>query len=258
MRKIHNFDQISLLLVLIKHKWLFLASFTLCFILGSLFIFSLKNQSYTPPEQESPTQKTAFLKVAQYKQIAIPEVLINDILKSFKHNGLIDDFRLYTKTKPNKDDYSTFNLYAIFYETTQDDPMDSILHTLQNHPIIKHIGDQLDFYQAPELDNDIRLFARSISKDGFFSTFTNEIPPTSFNGAPINKHYIYLDKDRISQKGYHIDSTQIIKGHQSLNTNKIWVFLLISSIMVALFVVFSFESLRSILSQLKKAQNLKL
>lgn len=122
---------------------------------------------------------------------------------------------------------------------------------------MKHISNQLKFFQAPAFDEDIRLFAQSISKDGFFSIFTNEIPPTSLNGAPINKHYIYLDKDRISQKGYHIDSTEIIKGHQSLNTNKIWVFLFISSIMIALFIVFSYESLYSILSQLKKAQNLK-
>lgn len=134
MRKMCNFDQISLLLVLAKHKWLFIASFALCLILGTLFIFSLKKQTYTPPKQEAPIQQAIFLKIAQYKQIAIPEAIIKDILNSFKHNGLIDDFRLYTNKNTNKDDYSTFSLYAIFYEVTQNDPIDSILHTLQNHP----------------------------------------------------------------------------------------------------------------------------
>lgn len=89
MRKMRNFDQISLLLVLAKHKWLFLASFALCLTLGTLFIFSLKKQTYTPPKQEAPIQQAIFLKVAQYKQIAIPEALIKDILNSFNITNLL-------------------------------------------------------------------------------------------------------------------------------------------------------------------------
>nr|WP_317404569.1 hypothetical protein [uncultured Helicobacter sp.] len=246
------------IILLFKKRWrLFLLSLCVCLILGTLMVSQQvksinesKNsfvEQKTNGHSESDQDAIALLKVQKYKQIAIPNKPIEDILKHFVNEDFILDFRPYVQT-------AYFDYYIIFYETTDFDPLPSLIQALNSHPIIIETRKNI-FALIPTLNeeqNDVKAYAKKVEQEGFFAFSDIALPDLNFsNNRPINKHYIYLDKNRISQKGYHIHSTEIIKGHTSLNSNKIWVFMIICSILISIFVVFSIENISTLLKRMK-------
>ena len=74
----------------------------------------------------------------------------------------------------------------------------------------------------------------------------------SYNGLNIDDSKITLKQwaekwydVNISQKEYKVTST-IISQHKSLNSNKIWIFMVITSIIISIFMIFMVEYLNNI------------
>lgn len=246
MRNLSNYDEIRLILVFKKRKWLFSITLVICMLLGSILIYMQKNSPQNATPFYSPIQsiepQLSFFKVQKYKEISLSKDIIQNTMQHFLNEDIITDFRLYAQG-------SLFDVYVIAYADTN--PLIEILNTLNEHPIT-----QLTLLNIktllPTLENDMKLYAQLIIQNGFFESLDNSLPFDTHKNRPINKHYIYLDKNRIaSEKGYAIRSTEVIKSHQSLNSKKIWVFMFIASVMISIFVIFSVEGFVKIRRELK-------
>ncbi len=244
------------IILLFKKRWrLFILSLGVCLVVGSIFVYKqiqIINQSKENFLSQEQTEildqdNTLLFMVKKYKQITLPDKPIQDILKHFVSEGVILDFRLYTQSP-------YFDSYVIFYENTGDNPSPIIQQALNSNPIITETKKAI-FALAPTLgeeQDDIKAYAKKVEQEGFFTFLDAALLDLNFSdNRPINKHYIYLDKDRNLQKGYNISSTEIIKGHTSLNSNKIWVFMVICSILASIFVVFSVENINALLKRIK-------
>lgn len=247
MRILSNYDQIRLILVFKKRKWLFGITLVVCMILGSVLVHMQKNSPQNTTPFDSPIQsiepQMSFFKVQKYRELSLSKDIIQNTLQHFFNEDIITDFRLYAQG-------GLFDVYMISYADTN--PLAEILNTLNEHPIT-----QLTLLNIktllPTLENDMKHYAQFIIQNGFFESLDNSLPFDTHKNRPINKHYIYLDKNRIaSEKGYAIRSTEVIKSHQSLNSKKIWIFMLIASVMISIFVIFGVESFVKLRRKLKQ------
>lgn len=250
MKNIRHYDELNLIAVFWQRKWLFLVSFIVCVSVGSALVLWQKKAimqaqakaQITQIAELETNQKMSFLKLLHYKHIALPANLITQILSHYQSINVINDFRLYTSTL-------FFDVYVLWYEGDVD-PLPQILDDVAHNPIIKDLQHNLAGYINSE-ESDVQQYARLVAKQGFFAPMESLSDITTPSGRPINKHYIYLDKDRIAYGKYRADSTEVIKKHQSLNSNKIWGFMLLCSILISIFVVFSWEGLCSLKTRLR-------
>lgn len=245
-----HYDDFAIVAVLIKRKKLFLFSLCVCLILGSFWvqkqIQAIKQEqiSYHAQQANSSSEmpKIGFIQYNRYGRISLPEQIVQNILLDFYQKDIISDFRKAIDTP-------FFTIYAIFY--TADNPTKLITKALESNPVTQEVKTMLTLLSS--LEKDEAAYAKMVIENGFFRIVDEGIPYIEDpSKPPINKHYIHLDKERLSQKGYSITSTEIIKNHQSLNSNKIWIFMIICSIMISVFAVFLAENFTSLRKQFRR------
>lgn len=263
------YDDVSIILTLLKRWKLFLLCLCLSLALGSLWVKQqiaqirsdqsalakdaqdLAKESKKNREREQLERlaqegvKTGFIQYSRYKNVYVSDSMIHDIFQTFLRDDVISDFRRYADTP-----FST--IYAVFYEGA--DPTPTIAKALESHPITQE-SKQVLARIAPTFKNkDERLYTQLVLEKGFFRAIKEPVPYLEdASKRPVNKHYIYLDKNRLSQANYNITSTEIIKNHQSLNSNKIWVFMVVCSIMISVFVVFGVENWSNLRRRMRHA-----
>lgn len=227
-----NYNDLEIIHVLLKRWKLFSITLIVFLILGSVWVRGQVNaireadNAYEEKMADINTDKLSLLKV----NIAIPQQVIDGMAAHFIDRGILNDFRKYISL-------GEYNIYLLYFNREVD--MDFIVESLLNNPIIKDIE------------------SSSYDKNAMVSKMDGELDINQIGrlkGSPINRHFIQLDKDRNPQIMYYSDitSTKIIKNHPSLSTSKIWVFMAICSIMIALFITFSVESAHNIKKALKK------
>lgn len=237
-------------------KSFFFISLCVCLILGAFWVQSqikaIKQERALYHDSQSSTQEKAlqygFIQYNRTQQIQIADKVIQDTLAQFAQEDKITDFRSHLATP-------FFSIYVVFY--THDNPLPAIIQALESHPVTQEVKSTLAALLPAFKDKEQAAYAKMLISNGFFKIA--DIPhyiedPTQ---RPINKHYIHLDKERLSQKGYSITSTEIIKHHQSLNSNKIWVFMIVCSIMISVFIIFGVENFANLRQRLKQAKVLQ-
>ena len=246
MRKNHN--TISLISVFKRRVALFCISFLVCGIFG---IFFVKNQMQYIEKMSQNSQiyevnnLFALVKIKKYENFVIsPSILGIEIDRFDRDNHCIDEYFLHANE-------IYFDIYAIAFKPNAESCIYNLISTLNKSPMISSMKSSFKNENAYKVDVINDLY------DGPIATLidiTTDINKT--NGKPINKHFIYLDKDRsLSQRDYMVTSS-IISSHKSLNSGKIWVFMIIVSVIISVFVVFMVEYLRNlkdIFKQIKKS-----
>lgn len=245
------YNSIQILLTLKKHLWLFIfllivsSAITLFWANSQITLINTKiaesNAKNTEilSNQNLDYTRNICIRIDKYHAINLPDYILNPIFKGFE-NPIA-----FKKIINN----SFFDIWQFKFEQTPSQAeILAIVEAINYHPL------SVILRQEPIGDNNPLL--ERIRNHGFASLIPNTIcadfTAQQNNLNPTNKHFIYLDKDRIaSQKGYLISSTQIISAHASLNSNKIYVFALLCAIMISLFVVFSVESIKSMIKQMK-------
>lgn len=251
-----NHDALSIVSVLYKRKLLFIACLAVCLIIGSFWTLNQikqANQDYQnyKTQQESTQDKhhTIFIQVRKYAEAFIPENILRDMFLHFKLDGIIEDYKFYAKSE-------FFDVYVLFAKKPlHSEEIKAMLKILESNQLVTQLKSTTQKIKTTLDSKDLAfVFLDEIDKKGFFEVLDMPYEPMQFllSKAPINKHYIYLDKNRISSDKYNITSTNIITAHQSLNTNKIWVFMIICAIMIALFITFSAESLKQIRKSIRR------
>lgn len=236
-----HYDDFAIVALFVKRKKLFLFSLCICLILGSFWVqkqikaIEQEQVSYQDRQTNPKEEKLqfGFMQFNKNNKIQIPDRIIQDTLAHFAQEDKITDFRQYLKTQ-------FFSIYVVSY--MHDDPLPAIKQALESHPVTQEIKSTLISLLPAFKNNEQTAYAKMLLKNGFIKII--DIPQYIEDPSqkPINKHYIYLDKERLAQKGYSITSTEIIKHHQSLNSNKIWIFMVVCSIMISVFIVFSIEN----------------
>ena len=251
-------SELAVILVFKKHWKLFIISLLACLALGTMattrqinLIKDAQNQPRAGVVESPINDESIILRIYKYKQVAIPDDTIKEILTYFVNEDIILDYRLY-----NRDVF--FDTYVIFYDGSTN-PVPFIAQFIENHPIIVSTKEFI-FSFVPLLNDDefgdVKNFAKLIQKRGFFDFINNNVPQLNVSShRPINKHYIYLDKNRDSIEKYSISSTEVIKNHQSLNSNKIWGFMIICSIMISIFIIFTWENFLTLRQKFNNKQS---
>ena len=244
------YNDLAIISLFIKRKKLFLISLCICLILGSFWthrqVKALQQEQISYHDQQanpsSEMPKIGFIQYNNYGKISLSEQIVQNILLDFYQKDIISDFRKAIDTP-------FFTTYAIFY--TADNPTKLITKALESNPATQEVKTMLKSLLS-SLEKDEAAYAKMVIENGFFSIIDEGIPYIEDpSKPPINKHYIHLDKNRLAQKGYSITSTEIIKNHQSLNSNKIWIFMIICSIMISVFAVFLVENFTNLRKQIQ-------
>lgn len=250
------YDDFAIVAVFIKRKKLFFISLCVCLILGAFWVQSqikaIKQERALYHDSQSSTQEKAlqygFIQYNRTKQIQIADKVIQDTLAQFAQEDKITDFRSHLATP-------FFSIYVVFY--THDNPLPAIIQALESHPVTQEVKSTLAALLPAFKDKEQAAYAKMLISNGFFKIADIPHYIEDPSQRPINKHYIHLDKERLSQKGYSITSTEIIKHHQSLNSNKIWVFMIVCSIMISVFIIFGVENFANLRQRLKQAKVLQ-
>lgn len=238
MKHNKNYNSISILITLKRRMITFITSLLICIIFGSFFINNQienieKISQNNKIHQIDKEDKFAIIKIKKYNDFYISPKIIYLELDKFKgENKCINEYFLYTSE-------IYFDIYAIHLQNDQS-CIQEIINNINKSDIV------YDMKQSFKNENGHKL---DVIKDLYDNDVVSLIDITnSINkkGKPINKHFIYLNKDRsISQKEYKVTST-IISQHKSLNSNKIWIFMVITSIIISIFMVFMVEYLNNI------------
>ncbi|RAX55322.1 hypothetical protein CCY99_01075 [Helicobacter sp. 16-1353] len=225
-----NYDELSILFVLKKRLKLFIISLVICLICGSMLtkqqIESINNTIAT---NEANRNKELNLPTSLIKvQKSIPDNVIRDMFARAIKDSEISDYKLYVNNPG-------YYIYVIFYEDEID--IDEFINKMRENPVAK------------SMLSDTTSFITHLGNLDATLTFLDK--------RPVNKHYIYLDKNRQSQAEYAtIASSDVFRMHTSLNSNKIWLFMIITSIMIALFITFGVESLANLNARLREKKHL--
>ena len=197
-----NYDSLNIILVLKKRFILFVVTLIICLIFGSFWVKSQIDNINKIQESINTTEKIAqqeqlfyiLLKIKKYHSISIPKNVLNDIFLQYQYNGIIDDYRLYAES-------SFFDIYAIFTPNPLNkQESSSLLTALENDPIITQIKNDAKVLQQ-SLKQNQKAFISDIITNGFFKILPTDKYISFIGQKPINKHYIYLDKNRKAYDG---------------------------------------------------------
>lgn len=236
-----NYDTLDIILTLKKHLKLFIFLLIIFLAIGYLFannqianIHKMQNQhnaTFTINKQYF----ASLLKIKKYNEILeIPSSIIDNVLRAIKDNGMIYDFRVVVKT-------AGFDIYAIYTnKELSKDSKQNIIKLLEDDPIVTETKQYIS-----TLSTQVNKRAKDVLAMEFISSQVSYIQPN------FNKHYIDLRKDRLEQNAYNVRSTQIIQEHTLLNPKKLYIFMILCSVIMSLFVVFFVESMMRLKAQLK-------
>lgn len=229
MRLLQDYDEVSLVWLFWRRKWLFLATFALCLCAGS-YLVGVYQRGYvanTEPIVHTNETKRAFLRVRKVENLRGIGEVVRDILEDARASDLITQFRVYVDTP-------RASVFVIYF--SGGNPMPLILERLENDAFMAEL--------AAEAGESFALF-------GEVSPYF-DIAWEKRQNYPQNKHYIYLDKPRPTfSKHYNPKRTEVINKNRHLRSSRIWAFMVLSSLLIAIFAVLSAESAKNLMAKMR-------